>query len=274
MHNMSIFLDFFKQNSVFRIGELKEYLKTYQHKNSENSAYVALAYHCKNGTLTKIRNGLYAVNNPYSRQGINPLVIAGKTVEWAVISYHTALESHGIAYTNFNSHFFISPKKSLSFDFQGQHFQWVLSPLNKDEDFDYGVEDFLLEGTEIKRTNLARTVVDVLDRNDLSGGWEEIWRSLSSIVTFDAAFSVDYAIKLGRSSVVAKLGYFLEQRPAHLAISSELIEKLLLHKPKQLYYLDRSLPKEKSVTIHQWSLVVPRYLHEKEWEEPFIDTDF
>ena len=265
---MSVFIDFFKKNSVFRANELKDFLEGMGHKDLDKSTYVALTYHCKNGALIKIRSGLYAVNNAYLNQSINPLVIAGKATEDAIVAYHSALELHGIAYTNFNSHVFISDQKSREFDFQGQNFRSISNPLKHKEDVDYGVEQAIFNGVEIRRTNLARTVVDVLDRNDLSGGWEEVWRSLDMAVIFDAEFSVAYAIKLGRASLIAKLGYFFDQRPEHLKIDSNLIEKLLIHKPKNPYYMDRNMPKNTGVLIHKWALIVPRYLHEKAWEEP------
>jgi predicted transcriptional regulator of viral defense system len=42
----------------------------------------------------------------------------------------------------------------------------------------YGVVRLDRSGMEVNVTSLERTMVDVLSRPDLSGDWEEIWRSL------------------------------------------------------------------------------------------------
>ena len=67
-------------------------------------------------------------------------------------------------------------------------------------------------GVEVFATALERTVVDVLDKPGLSGGWEEVYRSLERVVVFDVSKAIDYALSLNKASIVAKLGYFLEGR--------------------------------------------------------------
>jgi hypothetical protein len=47
---------------------------------------------------------------------------------------------------------------------------------------------------ELRVAGLERTLVDVLDRPDLSGSWEEIWRSLESVEFFDLDKVVEYAL--------------------------------------------------------------------------------
>jgi hypothetical protein len=45
-------------------------------------------------------------------------------------------------------------------------------------------------------------LVDVLDRPDLSGGWEEIWRSLETIEYFDLDEIVAYARLLDNATTI------------------------------------------------------------------------
>ena len=268
-------IPFFKKHLVFRFSEFKAHVKHHDPKNSDKKCQMALYYHCKNNQLIRIRKGLYAVNDKYDPKDVSPLIVAGKTTEDAVIAYHTALESHRIAYSHFNRHIFLTKQSTFSFDFQGQSYRSVSPPVNKntEENADFGTELTTLDGVETIRTNLARTIVDVLDRSNLSGGWEEVWRSLDSVVSFDAEFSVKYALALGKASVIAKLGYFFDHRPGHLSIDASVTKSLMPHIPKQPYYIDRSLSKDKRVFIKKWSLVIPRYLHNREWEEPEHGTE-
>lgn len=65
-----------------------------------------------------------------------------------------------------------------------------------------------LSGVDLRVTSLERTLVDVLDRPDLSGSWEEIWRSLESIEFFDLDQVITYALLLGNATTAAKVGFF------------------------------------------------------------------
>ena len=72
-------------------------------------------------------------------------------------------------------------------------------------------------------------MVDVLNRPDLSGGWEEIWRSLESVEFFDFDKVVEYALLLGNATTAAKVGLFLEQHREPLMVE----EKHLYHEPRK-----------------------------------------
>ena len=50
-------------------------------------------------------------------------------------------------------------------------------------------------GLAVRVTSLERTLVDVLDRTDLSGGWEEIWRSLEMVEFFDLDVVIHPAVR-------------------------------------------------------------------------------
>jgi len=45
----------------------------------------------------------------------------------------------------------------------------------------WGLETMDRHGQDVHVTSRERTFVDVLDRPDLGGGWEEVWRSLESL---------------------------------------------------------------------------------------------
>lgn len=268
---------FFKKHPVFHVDELKAHIKEHGLLILTKTCNQMLYYHCRKNTLQRIRKGLYAVNNEFdvTRREVSPFVVAGKVVKDAIIAYHTALESHQVAYTHFNTHVFLAKRSKLEFEFEGQYYSSVRDPLFKanKEISVFGVEPIVVDGVTIKQTNLSRTIVDVLDRPDLSGGWEEVWRSLDNVTSFNAELCVKYAIKLGKGSIVAKLGYFFDQRPAHLPVDKSTIEQLMPYIPKQLYYVDRTLLKEQRVYIKKWSLVVPSYLHNRGWEEPDYDAN-
>ena len=108
--------------------------------------------------------------------------------------------------------------------------------------------------------------MDVLDRPDLGGEWEEIWRSLESVEFFDLDKVVEYALLLSNSTTVAKVGFFLEQHREALMVSEEHLRSLGRHRPRQPHYLELTR-KRSGRLVTTWNLVVPNELLERSWSE-------
>ncbi|MDF1796945.1 MAG: hypothetical protein P1U63_10455 [Coxiellaceae bacterium] len=267
-------IDFFNAHLIFRFDEFKQYMQKREQGAKEKNCYMTLYNYCQKGKLAHVRKGLYVVMNEGSYQSslIPPLLIAAKATDDAVLAYHTALEAHGVAYTDFNEHTYLTAKRTNTFSFQNQHYRAVYNPSVSYKKL--GIEQVKKFGVTILQTTLERTIVDVLDRPNISGGWEEVFRSVEHIVLFNEQFAVDYALSLKRASIVSKLGYFFDRRPEHLLIDPNAVERLLLHIPKRPYYIDRKSTVGKGTYIKKWQLIVPDYLHNQQWEEPGNDIDY
>ena len=95
-------------------------------------------------------------------------------------------------------------------------------------------------GVEILVTGHERTLVDVLDRPDLTGEWEEIWRSLESVEFFDLDQVIEYAGLLDNATTAAKVGFFLQQHRDDLMVEDAHLDVLRRMRPKQPHYLTRA----------------------------------
>src|SRR5690606_41212688 len=94
-------------------------------------------------------------------------------------------------------------------------------------------------GMELRVASLERTLVDVLDRPDLSGSWEEIWRSLESVEFFDLDQVVEYVLLLENATTAAKVGFFLEQHKETLMADDAHLNPLRSLRPRQPHYFVR-----------------------------------
>lgn len=263
---------FFEAHPVFRYEEFSAFMIT-KGTPRPQSLRQQLSYHQKAGHLIHIRKFLYAVKPMISQEHwVDPYLIASRATADAIIAYHTALELHGIAYTTFNEFTFLANRQVSPFDYEGQRFRAVIQPkaLINSGYMDYGMDITQRGGLSIKLTCLERTVVDVLDRPDLGGGWEEIWRSLDNITQLDTSRLIEYALLLNNATTIAKLGYFLEQRPSHFTLEKTHLEKLLAHVPKQPHYMSRELGEGKY--IDKWQLIVPLAIINRIWEEPDVEN--
>lgn len=267
--------DFLKYHPVFRHEAFKEFM---HQKRTERDASIRqlLGYYHRKGKVTRIRKLLYAVTpDPKLGQSYDSYLIASHATQDAILAYHTALEIHGLGYSSFEEFTYLTHLPSHGFIFNQQHYRPICQPrilIEKDQTL-FGVETLQRSGLPVKVTSLERTLVDVLDRPDLAGGWEEVMRSLDFLVTFDIQKVIEYALLLNKAGLVAKTGYFLEQLPKHLAVEDKYIETLLDHIPKQAYYMDPSKEerKGKGHYVSKWKLIVPEYVFNRKWEEPNAD---
>lgn len=266
---------FFTQNPIFSYKDFSEFLSSQgtQKKNAHNAA---LKYYLKTGRIIHIRRALYATASVFSNQNtptVDPYLIASKIADDAVLAYHTALELHGVAYSIFEDFTYIASHPPRPFRYALHTFRGIPTPkiLRDKHKENFGILTIKYEGLNIKVTSLARTIVDALARPELTGGWEEVWRSLESIATFDVAEAVQYTLLLENATLAAKVGFLLEQRSAALAVENTYLEQLQKNIPSKPHYLERSRRRSGEL-ISKWNLIIPSEILSKSWEEPYEDV--
>lgn len=262
--------EFFRKNPVFTAEEFDRHLSSIG-KTGARTRESLLSYHRKTGHVILIRRGLYAVIPPGADSDsypVDPFLVAAKLTKDAVLSYHTALEVHGRAYSVREHLTYSASAPVAAVHFRGMVFRGVRFPkaLCQAEKKNFGVITVDRSGLEVPVACLERTLVDVLDRPDLSGSWEEIWRSLESVEFFDLDRVVEYSRLLGNATTIAKVGFFLEQHRESLMVDDEHLKQLHPHKPRQPHYLD-SANRKSGKLVANWNLVVPVALFERTWEE-------
>ena len=262
--------EFFRKHPVFTGDDLAEYLSSCGEVGSRTQEAL-LAYHRKTGRVVSVRRGLYAVVPPGSDPdlySVDPFLVAAKLTKDAVLSYHTALELHGRAYSvreqfTYTASRPLNPVTFRTHVFRGVKLPQPLRVANKEN---FGVVTGDRAGMEVRVTSLERTMVDALNRPDLCGSWEEIWRSLESVEFFDLDKVVEYALLLENATTAAKVGFFLEQHREPLMVEKNHLKPLHDLRPRQPHYLDHGKRKSGRL-VSEWNLVVPREVLERTWAE-------
>ncbi|MFH1830974.1 MAG: transcriptional regulator [Pseudomonadota bacterium] len=262
--------EFFTLHPVFTLDELDKFLMQ-RGKFNRQTRDALLKYYRNNGRIIPIRRRLYAVVSTGASpemSPVDPFLLAGKITPDAILAYHTALELHGRAYSAFNRFTFLSSHQVLPLSFRAFEFQRVLMPcsLRMKKKETYGVIKIERQGIEILVTGLERTLVDVLDRPDLCGSWEEIWRSLESIEFFDLDCVVEYVLLLENATTSAKVGFFLEQHREALMVDDKHLKLLHDFRPRNPHYLEKG-HRENNCFVSKWNLVVPREVFDRSWEQ-------
>ncbi len=262
--------DFFNQNQVFTGKEYAQFLEREPH-SGKRAQEALLSYHVKAGNLIRIRRGLFAVVPPGASSesyAVDPYLVSAKLVADAVIGYHSALAFYGKSYSVTHQFCALTHSRSASMLFRDDIFRLVLFPKSlreKNQEL-FGVKTILHRGCPLSVTSFERTLVDILDRPDLSGGWEEIWRSLESVEYFDLDKVVEYALLLDNVTTIALVGFYLEQHQNELRVKDSHLKQLEACKPKQPHYIDK-YQKTTGKFNTRWNIIIPAEIIEQSWKE-------
>lgn len=237
---------------------------------SPKTIEASLRHYTQTGRIANIRKGLYVVIIPGQTSRnftVDPFLLAGKLLDDTILGYHTALQYYGHTYSLWQHYVIITSHYLFPFQFRAQSFQTVKPPrkLIAKHQVLYGVNIEERQGISIRVTSLERTLVDLLDRPDLGGGWEEVWRSLEMISYFKLDKVLEYVRLRDNATLAAKVGFYLEQHQQALMITDDYLQALEKLIPKQPHYFDRA--HRESQLIKRWNLMVPQNILEKNWEQ-------
>ena len=261
---------FFRRHPVFTGDDLAAHLAS-RGGVGPRGREALLAYHTKTGRVVRVRRGLYAVVPPGADPAshpVDPYLVAAKLTPDAVLSHHTALDFHGRAHSVWSHVVYSASRPASAFAFRSTVFRGAKFPeaLVRSGSERFGVLVREVAGVGVRVAGLERTLVDVLHRPDLSGGWEEVWRSLESVEYFNIDRVVEYALLLGNATTAAKVGFFLDRHRDALMVEDRHLQSLRERRPGQPHYLDRAARKRGRLAA-DWNLVVPEEVLEQSWDE-------
>ncbi len=258
---------FLSRNPVFTRSQADEALKG-DYSDVRHTSNARLAYHVRAGHVIQIQRGLYA-SVPTGQDATafvpDPWLVAANLAPDAVIAYHAALQFHGRAYSLSDEIAFLSDRAVRTREYRGCRFRRVAYPkaLRLAEQEQFGVQTVDRQGLDVRVSSLERALVDMLERPDLGGGWEEVWRSLESVEYYDLGLVVGYTLLLGNATTAAKVGLFLEQHREQFRVDEEHVARLRAVRPAQPRYMEPGTSGRLDPT---WNLIVPRSILDRAWE--------
>jgi predicted transcriptional regulator of viral defense system len=261
--------EFFARHPVFRYDEFVA-AHSGRGGRSRQTTTSVLKQHVAAGTLLHLRRGLYATvprgADPQSHQ-VDPYLVATKLAGDAVVAYHAALQFHGKAYSLWNRLHYMTRARQRRFAFRDIEFVPVQAPVALRDRSDLGGEyaEHRHAGGIARVATLERTLVDVLDVPERSGGWEEVWRSLEMVEYFDLDAVFAYTRVLGSALTAGRVGFFLDAHREPLMVEPHYLEALRELAPAQPRYLDARHERGKLVT--RWNLVVPEHILARSWSQ-------
>ncbi len=258
---------FLAKHPIFTRAELEAALGA-DYSAGRNASNARLAHHVRTGHVVQIQRGLYAsipVGTDPASFVPDPWLVAAKLADDSVIAYHSAFQFHGRSYSVSNEYVFLSERAIRPKEYRGCRFRRVCYPkaLQRVAEERFGVETVDRQGLDIPVASLERSLVDVLDRPDLGGGWEEIWRSAECVEYYDIRQVVDYVLLLQNATTAAKVGFYLQQHREQLRLDDRELARLRPARPRQPHYME---PGAAGHLVADWNLIVPKTILARGWE--------
>jgi hypothetical protein len=201
---------FFAAHSFFRKDELVAAFPD----RSQTAIKQLLNYHVRTGAISKVRRGVYAVENA----PLDELLLPSKLCPEAVLAYDGAAVFHGIANDLYSISYF-APRELERIQWGEVLFRCIVEPAVADP-----VARFAMcvtaerHGHTIAATPLERTIVDCFDRVDRGMPPEWLYDRLLFTrprLPFDADRAVAYALAHASPLGCARLGLLLEVHPGY-----------------------------------------------------------
>lgn len=260
--NMSV-QSYLEQHHVFSLEEFRAEL------GEGRTSYNLLTRAVKRGNADRAMRGVYVSRTgQFSEVEPDPYLVAAAVSHDVVMVYHSALELHGLAHSPSRRVQFTSSRLSTRFAYRDFEYERYQRPALPDSDEDAASTTLVARPQGVVRvTTRERTLVDCINHVDLSGGLEEVSRSLAALPYVDASGVLAYLRVLGSPTAVARTGWLLEQRAKEWYVSSAALDEMRAMLGRGPYYLARS--NEAGRWVPSWRMYLPsnadeieRWVHE------------
>lgn len=209
------FSEYISTHHVFLTGNLLK------NADSEMAAKQQLKLALASNTVERVRRGLYASNaGRFEGTGIDPYEVVIALDMDAVLSYHSALEAHGVAHNvGFECHFRTDAVKT---PFTFHDVRYIPHAAKS------GLATQKIRGKafgSVLATSREQTFVDCLKHPEWSGGIEEVVRSLSAMPYLDSVRIANLAMAES-ASMAARVGWLLEERAEQWKVQDGTLDML------------------------------------------------
>ncbi|MCD8286129.1 MAG: hypothetical protein LUD50_02755 [Clostridia bacterium] len=239
----------FLDEPIFTLEEAAEEFDT------KGALYGALKRAMERREVKKLTGGLYcAVDQDTGCPVVDRFEIATKLRPGGYCAYHTALEYYGLAKPLRSEVQIVSSRQGRPVTIDGTEYKTYMCSYNA------GIMESYWNAP-VRVTDVERTIVDCLDRLDLGGGLQEVFRALCKVRYADEDKLLQYLEGYNLKFLYKKAGYILSViHPSYLSAS---FIKLCQERTSSRMDDIRPLKSMPTVFSSDWNLYVPSYIAKK-----------
>ena len=240
---MKKYLENLHQLRIFHKKDVLSFIK------DDNAAKELLRRYKKMGLISQIRRDLYSVNDLANKVALSTkFEIASQITPSAHLSYHAALEYHGLANQVFCELYVSSKKRFSSFEYEGISYTYC----------NYGISFGIVNppmDSIVKVTDLERTVIDCIDSIDRSGGLEELVKCFSLITYMKEEQLLIYLTAYQKQFLFQKTGFILSYFQKEMKLSDNFFIECQQRIGKSVRYLTDT--SDSKIYHKKWKLYAP-----------------
>lgn len=245
------FSEFIATHHAFSTSELMKAM------DSPASAEQQLRVAVSSGSVERVRRGLLVSNyGRFEGRVIDPYTVLAVSDPEAVLSYHSALQAHGVAHNIGFVCQFRSNSIQTPFEFRGIRYV-PCGPVDN-------IPTTVVRGDSMRRfaTTREQTIVDCLGTPSKAGGVEEAVRSVTAFAYINVDALSDIVSNYGPSAA-ARIGWLLSQKCHDWHVDPAYLETLMSMINMGPYRLGR-IPADSSGFSAKWRLMLPDSVAEVE----------
>ncbi|MHA1277803.1 MAG: type IV toxin-antitoxin system AbiEi family antitoxin domain-containing protein [Candidatus Helarchaeota archaeon] len=211
----------------------------------------------KKGLIKRVKNGMY-MRYPdliqFNQKNFieDPIFLLKFQVNPYFISYYTALQIHGLAQRTSNVYYITTTKKINSLENQ----QYLIKFVTVLERYFFGYIQVKYGEDKICVSDVERTVLDILNRPEYAGGFQEVITSILDIPELDFQKLSNYLTKFDKKILYHRIGYLFDSPVFHetFDIPKSFLQNLK-KKIRSINYFNNS---NRTGTFNKdWNLIVP-----------------
>lgn len=211
------FREYIDRTHVFTVSQLAESCEM-----SDSSVKTTLRRAVAAGQIERARRGVYvSKSGRFAAAEVDSFELVSSIDPKAVISFHSALEAHGVAHNVGSVCQFRSASVKSAFEYSGV--SYVPFPLVNGLFSTQSVRD--RGGMRTVVTTREQTIVDCLSHPDRCGGIEEALMSISLFPYVDAE-ALRKLVSEKSASLAARTGWLLERKADKWRIPSDALDEL------------------------------------------------
>jgi len=225
---------------------------------SRMHAYNLLNNMKKKGALDKVKSNLFVripahiVHNK-GKYVEDPIIVGRYLTEPYFFSYYTALYLHGLAQQPAHYYYLSTTKHTRKVNYHGIVFHPVILIKKRF----YGVKEMTYGDEKIYVSDMERTIVDVMNRPEYAGGYEEILRSFLGIEKLNWDRLLAYLDKMEEKILFNRIGFVFDMLAEFVNTPDMFLKEVRKRLSNNIYYFEKD---RKGSYIKRWKIIVDKRL--------------
>jgi predicted transcriptional regulator of viral defense system len=225
---------------------------------SQMHAYNLLKNMRKKGALDRVKSNLFVRIPPHivhdkGRYMEDPVLIGKHLTSPYFFSYDSALHLHGLAFQP-ASHFYLSTTKPIQ---RVQYHGIVFQPIILTKKRFFGFKEIKYQEEKVFVSDLERTIVDVMNRPEYAGGYEEIIRSFQDLEKVEWKRLLKYLDRMGEKILINRIGFVFDLLGEFIGTPDKFLQELEGKLSENIYYFEKN---RKGSYMRKWKIIVDRRL--------------